>query len=213
MLVRKLVSVAALLVIFVAGPSAEAAVVDFLGSVNTGVPGTLGSFPRNFRLTMTYTPGGGGSPASGMFTFPATPNGSVANPDVNPTSVIPMTGNLSVANDFGGNDIFTFGGQVAAGLLGANSVNFNFSFLNPDTTIDSPDATPENIAKLISGQTTISFSGGGGPGIFRGEGVIRGAPEPSTMIALTGLIAGGCGIGYRRRMKTKADTDSADEDN
>lgn len=212
MLVRKLVSTVALLATFVLGSSANAAIVSFLGSVDTGVAGTLGSLPRNFKLTFDYTPGGSGSPVAGTFTFPATPNGLVPNPDTNPQSIIAMSGNLSVANDFGGNDIFAFSGEVAAGLLGVNKVIFNFSFLKPDTTIDSAIASPENIAKLIAGQTTIGFTGGGGPGIFRGEGVIRGAPEPSTMIALTGLIAGGCGIGYRRRKKGKNDTESSDED-
>lgn len=202
MTARKLICCLALMMSAVIATTGNAAVVSFLGSVNTGKPGTLGSLPRDFKLVLNYNVTGlASSPVIGTMTFPATPNANTTNPNTHPTSIIPLTGSLSVSNNFMGSDIFTFGGFVDPGLLGTKAVNFNFAFLNPTTTISTPVANPTTIAALISGQTAINFSGGGGVGTFGGAGVIRGAPEPSTMIALTGLVAGGCGIGYRRRLK------------
>lgn len=200
----KLLFSATLLASLAISAPANAAIVSFLGSVDTGSPGMLGSLPRNFVLTLDYTPGGSGSPATATFLFPATPNADTPNPSTHPDFSVVSAGNLSVADNFMGSDIFTFGGFIPAGDIGSKDVNYSFSFLNPTDTIDAPIANSENIAKLINGQSTINFSGGGGAGVFTASGVIRGAPEPSTMIALTGLIAGGCGVGYRRKMNAKA---------
>ncbi|MCS7471462.1 hypothetical protein NZK35_32850 [Stieleria sp. ICT_E10.1] len=164
----------------------------------------LVSLPRNFKLILTYTPNpGGGAPASGVFTFLSTPNAGTTNSNSHPKVTVAASGNISLGNNSGpgGTDVFVYNGQVAAGLLGPNNVNFAFSFTKPSDTITMGGVTPDNIAPLVSGQSSIAFIGGaGGP---NGVGTIRGAPEPSTMIALTGLVAGGCGIGYRRRMKAK----------
>ncbi len=185
--------------------SADAATVGFLGSINQGQPGPiLGSFPRNFSLTLNYTinPGGGVTPATGAFEFPATPNTGTSNPNSHPPIMALVNGNITVANNNGpgGTDSFQFNGNTPAGQLNPTlPVNFSFTFTNPVSTISSTSVDPVNIAKLIGGQTSISFTSA----TVSGVGVIRGAPEPSTMIALTGLIAGGCGIGYRRRMKAR----------
>ena len=113
-----------------------------------------------------------------------------------------VNGDITVVNNNGpgGTDAFLFNGNAPTGGLDpAHQVNFSFTFTKPMNTISSISVDPVNIAKVIRGQTSISFTS---PTVS-GVGVIRGAPEPSTMIALTGLIAGGCGIGYRRRIKAK----------
>lgn len=202
---------AALLSVVVGSGSADAALVSFLGSVDTGSPVVLGSLPRNFKLTLDYTPAPGGvdTGVTGTLTFPSTPNGNTSNPDVNPEVSVATTGTIRVRNDFGPGveDIFGFSGTVAAGLLGPNFVNYNFSFLNPSDTVTSTDLSPASIQLLVNGETSIAFSGG--PNGFRGNGVIRGAPEPTTMIALCGLVVGGCGVGYRRRKKKSQETTAA----
>ena len=68
---------AALLSVVVGSGSADAALVSFLGSVDTGSPVVLGSLPRNFKLTLDYTPSPGGvdTAVTGTLTFPSTPNG------------------------------------------------------------------------------------------------------------------------------------------
>ncbi len=187
--------------------SANAALVSFLGSVDTGSPVALGSFPRNFKLVLDYDPAPGGidTTVSGTLTFPSTPNPSTSNPDSNAEVTVATTGTLRVRDNFGTTpqDIAAFSGTVAAGLLGPNFVNYNFSFLNPPDTVSSTDLSPASLAVLINGETTIAFSGG--PNGFRGDGTIRGAPEPATMAALTGLVLGGCGVGYRRRKRRRAE--------
>ncbi|MEO1617956.1 MAG: hypothetical protein AAFV88_19030, partial [Planctomycetota bacterium] len=167
--------------------AANAAVVGFLGNVVQGRSGpVLGSLPRNFTLVLDYTPVAGGSTTinSGTLRFPATPNGSTTNPNIEPAVTVPLdisVGGVTVANNAGpmGEDFFQFTGRVSAGLLGPNNVNFAFTFLKPADTIDSVDLNPTSIGLLVSGQTTIAFSGGTGG--FSGQGFIRGAPEPGTM--------------------------------
>jgi len=193
------------------GFQAEAALVGFLGSFDSSQPGpVLVSLPRNFVLTLNYTPNpAGGVTAGGEITFLATPNPGTSNPLTNPPVTVPVTGGISLGDNSGpgGTDVFVYNGSIAATLLGPNNVNFSFSFTKPSETITSGGVTPDNIAPLISGQSSIAFIGGaGGP---NGVGVVRGAPEPSTMIALTGLVIGGCGLGYRRRIKTTASKESA----
>ena len=103
--------------------------------------------------------------------------------------------------------MFAHAGAIAATQLGPTNVSFAFSFTKPSDTVTSGAVTPENIAPLVGGMSTFAFVGGaGGP---NGVGTIRGAPEPNTMIALTGLIAGGCGIAYRRR-RVKAASEKAE---
>lgn len=195
--------------------TADAAVVSFLGSVDSGSPVVLGSLPRNFTLVLNYVPdpvGGIDTAVTGMFIFPSTPNANTTNPISEPEVTVATTGTIRVRNDFGPSvqDIFGFSGTVAAGLLGPNSVNYNFSFLNPSDTITSPDLSPSTVSALIRGETSIAFSGG--PNGFRGTGVIRGAPEPSTMLALCGLVVGGCGVGYRRKIRAKKEEAADQED-
>ena len=98
-------------------------------------------------------------------------------------------------------DRFTFAGSTPAGTLSPNITNFSFTFIKPTDTVSNNQLTTENIRKLITGNTQISFAGG--PGEIYAQGVITGAPEPATMAALSGLVVGGCGIGYRRRVRAK----------
>ncbi|WP_161604455.1 PEP-CTERM sorting domain-containing protein [Roseiconus nitratireducens] len=190
---------------------AQAAVVSFLGSVDSGRPGpVLGSLPRNFVLVLDYTPSpGGSSNTTGTLSFPATPNSNTSNTDPNPAVSVMTIGQVAIGNNTGagGTDFFSFNGNVPTGMLGPNQVNFSFTFTKPGDTLDSNELTPEAIATLVSGQTSVAFSGGTGG--FSGQGVIRGAPEPSTMIALTGLVVGGCGIGYRRRKQSRSEDSEA----
>ena len=204
MSVKKLVSSALFAALIAVCPNANAAIVGFLGSIDSGNPGMLGSLPRDFTLVLDFTPGPSGTSATATFGFPATPNVNTTNMDVNPAFNIATMGTINISNNMMGVDQFTFNGSFGANEIGTNPVFFSFSFTNPTDTIDNNMATPENIEMLVNGQTSISFQGGGGVGAFTTQGVIRGAPEPSTMIALTGLVCGGCGIGYRRRMKRKA---------
>ena len=211
----KLRTLIALSIFAVCFSSADAALVGFLGSVDQGRPGpVLGSLPRNFTLTLDYTPTTGGSTTinSATLAFPATPNPNTTNTNVEASALVMLdtsVGGITVANNLGpgGEDFFRFVGRVAAGGLGPNNVDFSFTFLNPSDTITNNDVNPTNIATLLTGQTSIAFSGGAGG--FSGSGMIRGAPEPSSMIALCGLVIGGCGVGYRRRLKAKKNKTSA----
>ncbi|MEM6468552.1 MAG: hypothetical protein AAF802_03210 [Planctomycetota bacterium] len=197
------------------GTAANAAIVGFLGEVVQGREGpVLGSLPRNFTLVLDYNPVPGGSTTinSGTLRFPATPNGSTSNTNVESAVVVPLdvsVGGLTVANNMGpmGEDLLNFTGRISAGLLGPNNVNFSFTFLKPGDTIDSVDLNPTSIGLLVTGQTSIAFSGGAGG--FSGQGSIRGAPEPATMIALTGLVVGGCGVGLRRRIRKRRESAAA----
>ncbi|MCA9140788.1 MAG: PEP-CTERM sorting domain-containing protein [Planctomycetales bacterium] len=180
--------------------SADAALVGFIGTVDSGRAGpVLGSLPRNFTLVLDYTPTAGGSTTinSGTLAFKPT----LTNPNV----IVPLEptfGGLQINNNGGpmGQDFFTFTGRVNGPLLGPNNVNFSFTFLKPADTVSSVDLNPTSLASLIAGPSVqIAFAGGSGG--FSGTGLVRGAPEPSTMIALCGLVVGGCGVGYRRRLR------------
>jgi hypothetical protein len=200
-----------ILALLLTDSSLPAAVVSFTGFVTPGRPGpVLQSLPRNFTLTLNYTPTTGGStPATGTLAFPATPNPLVANPDVNPGVAVATTGNLAIGNDsgLGGTDFITWNGTVAPGLLGPNFVNYTFTFIQPGDTVNDVTLNPDTVKDLIRGQTSIAFAGGTGG--FSAPGTVVAAPEPSSMIALTGLVAGGVGFGIRRRMKRKPKGGSA----
>ncbi len=190
------------------GGSADAAVVSFTGVVQQGCPGpVLLSLPRNFTLTLNYTPTTGGtSLTNGTLAFPATPNSVVANPDVNPGVIVPTSmGSLTIGNDTGagGTDFITATGIVDPGLLGPNQVRYTFTFTQPGNTVGDLSLNPDSVKDLIRGSTSIAFNGGTGG--FSGSGTVVGAPEPSSMIALTGLVVGGVGFGIRRRVKKKAE--------
>lgn len=201
---KKLTCVLAILLASVCVP-ATAATVSFLGTVQSGTAGPiLGSFPRDFILTLDYTPnlGGGNAAAAGTWIFPASGSNSLVS--------VATSGGIQIKDNSVSGDTFKFNGNVALGLLNPTAqVNYTFTFTNPVDTISSETVTEENIEQLIVGQTMISFNS---PTVF-GVGSIRAAPEPSTMIALTGLIAGGCGIGYRRRMKAKTAEQTSDDEN
>lgn len=178
--------------------TANAAVVSFMGTLPAGplqVAGpVLGSLPRDFTITYTYTPSATGlSTVSGTFTFLA----NTSDPQV----TVATTGNIALANNGGtsGEDVFSVDGIVAAGLLGPTVSKYIFDFVKPSSTVSSNNLSPMAVAKMISGPTTINFKSGP----VRELGVVRGAPEPNTMIALSGLVIGGCGIGYRRRLRNK----------
>lgn len=180
--------------------SADAALVGFLGTVDSGRAGpVLGSLPRNFTLTLDYTPTTGGSTVINAGTLAFKP--TLSQPNV----IVPLNssiGGLQISNNggVGGQDFLTFTGRVDATQLGPNNVNFSFTFLKPSDTVTSVDLNPTSLATLIAGPPVlISFTGGAGG--FSGTGLVRGAPEPSTMIALCGLVVGGCGVGYRRRQQ------------
>ena len=210
---KKILCSLAVLMATVCG-SANAATVSFLGVLDNGVAGPiLGSVPRDFVLTLDYTinPGGGVTPASGQFDFRTTPNPG-GTPDPYPGVSAVTSGFITVAdnNGQGGTDSFTFNASIPAGEISNNGspVNYSFTFLKPNDTIDSNAVNPLNIEKLIAGETFIAFAN---PQITA-NGSIRGAPEPATMVALTGLVLGGCGVGYRRRRKAKAEKDSEEAD-
>ena len=146
----------------------------------------------------------------GRWRFPATPNPLAANPDINPGVAVATSGALQVGNNTGagGTDFLTWNGTVATGLLGPNPVNYTFTFLQPSDTVNDVTLNPQTVEDLIVGTTTIAFAGGTGG--FSGQGTVTAAPEPGTMIALTGLVAAGAGIGIRRRFK-KGQAEDQDE--
>ncbi|WP_147868857.1 hypothetical protein [Stieleria maiorica] len=115
---------------------------------------------------------------------------------------VATSGEFALANNAGtsGEDIFSVDGTIAAGLLGPTITRYTFAFVKPTNTVGSDDLNPLTLSKMIAGPTSMNFKSGP----LRAMGVIRGAPEPNTMIALSGLVIGGCGIGYRRRQRSKA---------
>ncbi|WP_145209179.1 hypothetical protein [Planctomycetes bacterium TBK1r] len=157
----------------------------------------LNSLPRDFTITYNYTPSATGlSTVSGTFTFLA----NTSDPQV----TVATTGNFAMANNAGtsGQDIFSVDGIIAAGLLGPSVSRYTFAFVKPTNTISSNNLSPLAVAQMIAGPTSINFKSGP----VRGFGVVRGAPEPNTMVALSGFVIAGCGIGYRRRLKKHKET-------
>lgn len=178
--------------------SSNAATVGFYGTFDSGTAGPLGSLPRDFVLTLDYSPSMSGlANTTGTFDFAA------SGPD--PAASYATSGGMVIEDNTGagGTDVFRLTGLIAAGDFGPTQVNYSFEFLNPAGTVNSVAINEASIQALIGGQATISFVGSG----TSVSGGITGAPEPSSMIALTGLVIGGCGIGYRRRNKSAKDAE------
>ena len=204
----KILLALALLASLTTSNKADAFAIPFTGVLTNGsIPSVFGSFPREFSLFVSGTdrPGRNSAPASGTMDLSATPNGS--NPDTNPALSLSLTGTVFVVNNHpsDGLDVLSLSLRVTGGGV-TPGANINFAFRAPASTIPTggvTGVTSDNVAAILGNTLFTPIVTAGGP-LFRSGGSISGAPEPSTMIALCGLVAGGFGIGYRRRKKASA---------
>jgi hypothetical protein len=191
----RVVALAAFAVLSMASMRAEAAAVGFLGTITGGGGGNaiLGSIPPSQRLdyflSLDYT-------ETGNFFAPITGGEFIiTNPTTGIPSTFDVTGRRIVLsqNAVAGRDVAAFAVDLESG---GNKGTLSFTY---EGQLPQGLAVNEkNILAMVLGRTTsfvLDFGDMNG-GVYTGN--ITGIPEPGSMAALLGLVAGGA---YRLRRK------------
>jgi hypothetical protein len=182
--------------------SASAAVVTFLGTVQTATGGLM-AVGQQFQLDVTYTP-----------TFPAPTLGAVTSITFTNLGPGPALGGLGGAS--GGNLILAGAASPALDNLTValspvafpgSSLVFQFSSDVGSIGVGAP-ANAVNVGLMVDGKQGDApgfvFNFGGANGTY--TGAIAGVPEPSSMAVIAGLVGfGAMRIRKRRLAKKKSE--------
>jgi hypothetical protein len=178
--------------------SLSAAIVSFKGVMSNAVLNTGGLVvpSGDFFLVMKVNPGGlGGNITSGKYVFGY---GSASPVTLAVTSGSVITGNGSVS--------FSVNSPVPIGYSSNSAINSVFTFNIPGMT--SGLLNPAKFALLTAPPSytdgwLLNHSDSLGNQLAEYTGTISTVPEPSSVIALSGLVLGSVGYRWRKRKLAK----------